>query len=71
MARENNVIWVEVEVLRRSNYDDGWQVESTDDGTKAWINDAQILDVDGPDPAVGVVTKLELAVGYAEAKGLA
>ena len=71
MARESSKTWLEVEVLRRSKFDDGWQVESTDDGTKAWVNDEQILDVDGPDLAVGVVTKIELAVGYAESKGLA
>jgi hypothetical protein len=70
MGREANTEYFTVEILRRSKFDDGWLVEG-EDGTTAWINDDRILDVDGPEPASGVTTKLELAVGYAESKGLA
>jgi hypothetical protein len=67
---KSNTVWVSVEVLRRSKYDDGWQVDG-EDGTKSWVNDDRIVDVDGPDLAIGVSTKIELSIGYAEAKGLA
>lgn len=64
-----DVVWVQVEVLRRSRYDDGWEVEG-EDGTKAWVNDDQISDMED-DLSIGVSTKIELRTSYAEAKGLA
>jgi hypothetical protein len=66
---KTDTVWLEVEVLRRSKFDDGWQVEG-EDGTQAWIADERIVDVED-ELAVGVSTKIELATGYAETKGLA
>jgi hypothetical protein len=64
-----DTVWVRVEVLRRSKFDDGWQVEA-EDGTKAWVNDDQIVDVED-ELKIGVDTKIELRTGYAEFKELA
>lgn len=70
MSKKADTVWIDVAVLRRSKYDDGWEVEG-DDGTTAWVNDDRIVDVDGPDLATGVATRIELATSYAEDKGLA
>lgn len=69
MARASDTVWIEVEVLRRSKFEDGWEVEA-EDGTKAWVNDDRIVDVED-EMGVGVSTKIELAIAYAEFKGLA
>jgi hypothetical protein len=66
---KTDTVWVRVEVLRRSKFDDGWEVEA-DDGTKAWVNDDRISDTED-ELAIGVSTKIELSTGYAEAIGLA
>lgn len=64
-----DTVWVDVEILRRSKYDDGWEVEA-EDGTKAWVNDDRIIDTED-DLKPGVSTRIELATLYAENKGLA
>jgi hypothetical protein len=65
-----DTVWIEITVARRSKYDDGWQVVSTEDGTEAWVNDDRIVDVEDT-LGVGVTTKIELSTSYAEDKGLA
>jgi hypothetical protein len=66
---KDDTVWLQVEVLRRSKFDDGWQVKA-DDGTVAWLSDDRIIDTED-DLKVGVSTKIELATTYAEFKGLA
>lgn len=61
--------WIAIEVLRRSKFDDGWEVKA-EDGTRAWVNDDRIVDEED-DLSVGVSTKIELSTAYAELKGLA
>jgi protein gp37 len=66
---KTNTRWVEVTVIRRSKFDNGWEVSSTEDGTRAWVNDDRILDVEDT-LGEGVVTKIELSNGYADLKEL-
>lgn len=71
MGTPTKTVWIAVEILRRSQFDSGWQVKA-DDGTEAWIPDERIIDVENNvDLEVGLSTKIEMTTSYAELKGLA
>jgi hypothetical protein len=67
--KKTDTIWLDVEIIARSKFDNGWRVIG-DDTTAAWVDDDRIIDSED-DLRIGVRTKIELTISYAEYLGLA